>query len=632
MRQINPSDWSPEGVASLEPRANDAVREITNNSIVIAGPGAGKTELLAQKACYLLQTGLCPSPKRILAISFKRDAASNLKDRVALRCGNDLSLRFDSQTFDSFSKSILDRFRMGLSDLWRPTKNYEIDFQLQKRDVIRTILDEFANTTDMPYSSLQGLSETAFERRYLTKDILPEDGIISNVFGKQVAAKMWQYLLHENSPSKLTFTMIGRLAELILRSNPKLLHALQSTYSYVFLDEFQDTTTIQYQLIKTCFTDSDTALTAVGDYKQRIMDWAGALEGVFGAFQSDFKALEYRLIRNYRSAPDLVRIQHTIAMALEEKCIECSQAMDDGLNGNGECQVLIFDNYEQEAEKIGSMVADYIKNDNLSPRDVCILSRNRPDIYSSLLKQSLEDNGVKSRVESELQDLLAEPLTSLIISLLRIICFDKSPDDWNIINDYMIRIYGADDEKTYRKIESKIVAIIKKIKFDIENVPLSEEFVKDVVLNIVKFYDKEMLKNEFPQYLQGTFFNEIIKKISGYLYQYVQINDWADALDEFEGENTIPIMTMHKSKGLEYHTVIFIGLEDSALWGFNNNPKSETCGFFVAFSRAKKRIIFTASEYRPNPNNGKLVRQYIDDIKPLYDLLDLAGIKPEYVK
>ncbi|WVV49583.1 UvrD-helicase domain-containing protein [Pseudomonas sp. NA13] len=74
------------------------------NRSVIAGPGAGKTELLAQRAAFLLQTDAAPSPRRILAISFKRDAASNLAARVRQRCHHTHASRFDSMTFDAFAK------------------------------------------------------------------------------------------------------------------------------------------------------------------------------------------------------------------------------------------------------------------------------------------------------------------------------------------------------------------------------------------------------------------------------------------------------------------------------------------------------------------------------------------------
>lgn len=107
MSLVRPQDWRPQGVNDLEPRAWEALRQTERSVLVTAGAGAGKTEFLAQKATYLLQTGLCLAPKRILAISFKRDAARNLAERVAKRCPPEQARRFNSYTFDAFAKSTL---------------------------------------------------------------------------------------------------------------------------------------------------------------------------------------------------------------------------------------------------------------------------------------------------------------------------------------------------------------------------------------------------------------------------------------------------------------------------------------------------------------------------------------------
>lgn len=81
---MNKDQWKPSDGIVLEANAKEAI--ITNDNILVqAGPGAGKTELLAQKASYLFQTGSCPAPFNILAISFKRDAAENIKERVSKR-------------------------------------------------------------------------------------------------------------------------------------------------------------------------------------------------------------------------------------------------------------------------------------------------------------------------------------------------------------------------------------------------------------------------------------------------------------------------------------------------------------------------------------------------------------------
>ena len=92
-RRVQPEDWTPIGVEKLEENAMSVVRSTESRSVV-AGPGAGKTELLAQRAAYLLQTGASATPQRILAISFKRDAASNLGARVRKRCHRQHAGRF----------------------------------------------------------------------------------------------------------------------------------------------------------------------------------------------------------------------------------------------------------------------------------------------------------------------------------------------------------------------------------------------------------------------------------------------------------------------------------------------------------------------------------------------------------
>jgi len=123
MKKITPDQWKPADGIQLEKAALESVRSSAND-LVIAGPGAGKTELLAQKAGFLFSTGQCADPRKILAISFKKDAAENLKKRIAKRYGKEVSERFMSQTYDAFAKSILDRFRMALPEECIPHANY----------------------------------------------------------------------------------------------------------------------------------------------------------------------------------------------------------------------------------------------------------------------------------------------------------------------------------------------------------------------------------------------------------------------------------------------------------------------------------------------------------------------------
>jgi len=110
---ITVETWEPADGLTLEPNALIAATEQIHSLALTAGPGAGKTEI-------------CRYPKRILAISFKVDASSNLKERVKRRCGSELATRFDSYTFHAFAKRIIDRFRPVLTGEYALDAGYQI--------------------------------------------------------------------------------------------------------------------------------------------------------------------------------------------------------------------------------------------------------------------------------------------------------------------------------------------------------------------------------------------------------------------------------------------------------------------------------------------------------------------------
>jgi superfamily I DNA/RNA helicase len=120
---------------------------------------------------------------------------------------------------------------------------------------------------------------------------------------------------------------------------------LALTYSHLFLDEFQDTTQIQYDLVKTIFLGSKTIVTAVGDNKQQIMRWAMAMEEPFVEFERNFGAKRTSLLNNYRSSPELVRIQHILAQALDAEAVEPVSKVEGAISGDS-CAVWDFSSPE----------------------------------------------------------------------------------------------------------------------------------------------------------------------------------------------------------------------------------------------------------------------------------------------
>jgi DNA helicase-2/ATP-dependent DNA helicase PcrA len=627
--RIPPDEWRPVGVEKLEDAALEAVCAMVN-TVVVAGPGAGKTELLAQRACYLLQTGLCAYPRQILAISFKRDAARNLAERVRTRCGPELASRFHSYTFDALAKGLIDRFRLALPKSFCLRRDYQLNFELNSRNLgeyLRDQLPEGGSTLDE--SARQGINgQRLYEGYFIGRRLEANAGLGKEPY-ERAAAEIWNDLLHRRDPAQVTFPMIGRLAELVLRSRSKILTALRAAYAFVFLDEFQDTSVIHYDLVATAFLGSRTIITAVGDNKQRVNKWAGAMDGIFDRFCVDFGAQRIDLLMNYRSAPQLVRIQAVFAAAIDKRAPKAIPATD-GEGELGECRALLFPTYQVEAAWLAEMIKVWMAKDGLLPRDVCILCRQRPAKYAEQLMADLRKRGIRSRVENELQDLLAEPLTSSLIGCLRMVTLERAPHSRSEVVDLLCQLRGEMSEAEERTETRKLDRFLKGIRNEVSGLSSSQADVDSYLKQIVDFLGELEMKALFPQYTQGSFFADTLEKIGTELSERLRTMELGDALDDFVGATSLPIMTMHKSKGLEYHTVVFIGLEDSALFGYSKEPTEETCGFFVALSRAKRRAVFTFSRLRPD-RSGRIAPQARTSIKRIYDLLESAGVTLETI-
>ncbi len=627
-RLVKPSEWQPEGIRSLEPAAERAVKNLTN-TLVVAGPGAGKTELLAQRASYLLKTGLCPYPRRILAISFKRDAARNLRERVKRRCGGELARRFDSLTFDAFSKGLLDRFRNGLPDTYRPNQDYQINFDIAKQ--MRYLLDTLPSSdNNLTPAQVATIGHYAFYRGQFLFAPLPISLLPASSIAEGASQELWRRLVHIEQPSQLDFPMIGRMAELILRQNECILRALRATYAFVFLDEFQDTTNIHYDLTVTAFKASKAVITAVGDNKQCIMRWAGALEGILKQFKNDFGANPELLRINHRSAPELVRIQCHLVHALDPTA-PMSEHSEEKKEQAGECRVIVYPDHNTEAAHVAEMVAGWIRQDGLRPRDICLLTRQTPDHYTKSITEALQAQSVKSRVENDLQDLLAEPLTTTLLAFLRTALMERSPDAWSVARSVYFDAQGVDsDDPRAANAERAIAAHCNVLAKMVDTIPAEEQAVRTMLSEIMDFVGPDAFRNYHHQYRRGNFYEENLTHCARRLADArKRTTNWLEAVDDFEGSDSVPIMTIHKSKGLEYHTIVFIGLEDSALWGFRRAPVEETCAFFVAFSRAITRVIFTFSKVRPDRRTAILEGQSRDAIETLYGLLKQAGVTEE---
>lgn len=618
--KVYEQDWKPSDGIELEDAALASIKESDNVSIV-AGPGAGKTELLAHKAGYLIETGACTYPKKLLAISFKVDAASNLQERVEKRYGKEVSCRFESRTFDSFAKGLLDQFLHALPEEYRPAKQYEI---IYNERLIDDIIKGYITDTNVYYPTWQ-LEYNLLRINKLLKETRLPLSTFDNDLYYWINERLWNVLLKGKNDlnSSLTFPMISILVEYLLRRNPLIVKSLHATYSHVFLDEFQDTTYIQYDLLKTAFIDSKSIITTVGDNKQRIMGWAGALKNGFEIFNKDFKATQFSLLNNYRSAPRLIYIQNLFSKTLNNASVDAIPAGEWSAE-DGICEIWTFKNHRNEAVILARKVKDWMFSEGLKPRDFCIIVKQQEHVYAAEIIKALSKLDIDSRIEKEFQDLLSDELILLYLKFLKLCGEEKLPDLWLEFMDVIIEIKYTNsdlDDVNILNVEKEISNALKTIKDIFSNVNeanFETEFQK-IMNTIVEFLGEKNIKSVYPRYKQKNYIEDRIQRMIKNI-NYYEGATLSDLIREFLGEYSIPIMTIHKSKGLEYKTVIFVGLEDAAFWSFKTQKEADKNAFFVALSRAKQRVIFTISKEREILRYG-IPNNTTQDIKEISELL-----------
>lgn len=527
--------WKPADGLTLEPNALLAAKEQVRSLALTAGPGAGKTEMLAQRADFLLRTATCTYPKRILAISFKVDASSNLKERIKRRCGSELSARFDSYTFHAFAKRIIDRFRPILTG----------------RDAL----------------------EVGYK-----------------IVGRKVRV----------SPQEIEFEDLVPLAITILAKSAMARNAIRQTYSDVFLDEFQDCTNLQYDLLKLAFQGTGIRLTAVGDTKQKIMGWAGAMDGIFQAFVADFSATPLNMYRNFRSKPRLLRLQNEIIRRLDP-----SSAMpDEQLAGDeGEVFALRFENSRKEADRLADLIESWIKTEQLPPAEIAVLIRNQLDLYAEHLLAALEARGIPFRNEQQMQDITVEPAARLIVDYLSSLYGQREPKAWIRLMNQLIPFTDEEIQSSARKHLDRLVKQQRKEIAIAKLLDAPYSGFWDCVRAFLKQVSIETLVSLSPDYESLDRLKEVVRDTKIRINELLKIEPILPlALKRFSDDQAVRILTIHKSKGLEFDSVIILAIENEIFFG---NEDENRCAYFVGVSRAKRRLILTHVDQRERPVGHK---------------------------
>lgn len=539
---IPQEDWKPADGLILEPNAYEVVRS-SKNIVVSAGPGAGKTELLAQRADFLLRTGSCRYPQRILAISFKVDAARNLDERVRKRSGGIYSARFDSMTFDAFSKMIVDNYRDVLSGEYRLDDNYEIDGSLDDDDLC---------------------------------------------------------------PNRTNYNQLKKRAIKIIESNSYVLWSLRQTYSHIFIDEFQDTTKIQYCLVRKIFRESNSVVTAVGDEKQKIMVWAGALEGIVEDFEKDFNANKISLYRNFRSLPKLQRIQQNIARIIDSNSESTTNAVEDT---SGKLYVQPYRSDIEEAEDISDKIKGWIQS-GTSPDEIAVLVRQQSELITIPLVEELQKKGILYCDESKIKGLLEEPIAVVAFNFLRLVSGQHNSEAYISLKQFAEYVSATDAkvQKITNGLNELIISAEKYINskgFDSSNF----DAWKLLFDRLWELFPDSLFQSISDNYQQEDYIRKCKEKVYKFFFEELCVDgNLSNALSRLSGEGAVKILTIHKSKGLEFEKVILLGVEDQLFWSKSSDfaegtriPKEVLHTFFVAVSRAKHELVLTSVQVRNRP-------------------------------
>jgi len=528
---IDPTEWTPAADYRLERNAMSAVTEVDRNVLAVAGPGAGKTELLAQRADFLLRTGVCPYPRRILAISFKTDAAENLRKRVAKRCGADLGRRLDSHTFHAFAKRLIDHYRVVLTG----DDALDHDYKVGERRIARR---------------------------------------------------------------QITFNDMVPLATEVLTSSAVARNAVRSTYSHVFLDEFQDCTNAQYQFVLSAFGATPSQVTAVGDSKQRIMRFAGALDGVFERFVQDFAADPRYLYQNFRSAPRLRRLQNEMVKVMEP---DAAVPEEDLLGDDGILEVISQPSCTEEAADCAARIRSWIEDDGVAPSQIAVLVRQQVHLYARALTLELDALGIAFRNEQALQDDFAQPAGELILDFLAVVLHGREPDAYERLMAMLTPSTG--DNETDAQNAALWRGLLQDARSEVQAILTSDQAggaLVEVIRSFLRSVSADLMTSLSPEYASGDRLNEVVESVLG------RIGGLADGLGggsladltHVTDDGAVRILTVHKAKGLEFDTVVVLGVEHETYWGDEDDARA---AFFVAVSRAKRRLVFTVAERRNRP-------------------------------
>jgi superfamily I DNA/RNA helicase len=260
---------------------------------------------------------------------------------------------------------------------------------------------------------------------------------------------------------------------------------------------------------------------------------------------------------------------------------------------------LRFEDSRKEADYLADLIEGWIKTEQLAPAEIAVLIRNQLDLYADHLMAALEARGIPFRNEQQMQDITVEPAARLIVDYLSCLYGQREPKAWIRLMNQLIPFADEEIQSNARK---DLDLLVKQQRKEIAIAELIDELFSgwwEYVRAFLKQVSIETLVSLSPDYESHDRLKEVIRDTKARIEELLELEpDLPKALARFSDDQAVRILTIHKSKGLEFDSVIIMAVENEIFFGDQDENR---CAFFVGVSRAKRRLVLTHAYQRERP-------------------------------
>lgn len=655
---------SEELISKLNPVQQEAVKNITGPSLVIAGAGSGKTRVLTHRIAYMLAKGV--KSYNILSLTFTNKAAKEMKERIEAMVGAENSKSLWMGTFHSVFAKIL-RFeadKIGFSS------NFTIYDSADSKSLIKKIVKEMKleedhyKPSDVSSRISNAKNNLVTPQGYLTNKQYMENDRFNK---RPEVAKIYQvYQTRCRQADAMDFDDILLYTNILLRDNPAIVDKYRDKFHYILVDEYQDTNFSQYLIVKR-LSQGHQNLTVVGDDAQSIYSFRGAkIENILN-FKNDYPQFKmYKLEQNYRSTQIIVDAANSIIKKNKSQIAKNTFSKNE--EGNA-IKVLKCSSETEEGFRIAMQISALTKSGEANFNDFAILYRT--NAQSRVLEEALNKMRIPCKIHgglsffqrAEIKDVVSyfrliinpkdeEALTRIInvpargigdttIEKMTVIARNNDATLWDVV----CRIEDC-AQVISKGTCTKIAAFRNLIIHSAELVTTTDAYT--FALNILeKSGMMKFLGDEKSIEGQTRFENvqELLNAIKEFtesenegengLIQYLEkIALLTDVSSDGDANNKVTLMTIHSSKGLEFKHCYLVGIEENLFpsqmsMSSEKDIEEERRLFYVALTRAEKTATLSYAETRRHW--GKFTNcspsRFISEIDSTYlDLSEMSGM------